>query len=361
MSKELPENNKQSEEVDLGQLFNLIANGFQKLFNFIASIFKGIYHVFLIFLIHLSKRLKWYGLAMILGVGVGYYLDKTSEEHYAANLYIETNFGSTHQVYENLRYLHQLAAKDHDSIELARKLKLTVKEATTLKGFYIKPDIDETDKVKMFSEYRMQLDSTSRADLIFEDYIDNLDFFSFKRHQIGVAATDKFIYQKIKDNFVEAIGTNEYLTKLKKVRRENLESQKKTTRSQIKEIDSLAIEYLKIRKRESEKEPMPGTGTNLYMGNAQQSKLLVDESELLFQKVQLDSIIRSVNSDLVRDENVINVIADFPDAGYDISEWTDKKKFVLPIGFFLVVFFGFIALGLKKYLKEQDLIINKKK
>ena len=59
MSKELPQP-QQSEEVDLGQLFKLIGNAFDRFFKFIASIFIGIYNVILMLLIHFYKRIVWY-------------------------------------------------------------------------------------------------------------------------------------------------------------------------------------------------------------------------------------------------------------------------------------------------------------
>ena len=63
MSKDLSPQ-PESEEVDLGQLFKVIGNAFQRFFDFIASIFKGLYKVVLLFLIHIYNRLKWYALAI---------------------------------------------------------------------------------------------------------------------------------------------------------------------------------------------------------------------------------------------------------------------------------------------------------
>ena len=123
MSKDIQQQ-PQSEEVDLGQLFKLIGNAFQRFFDFIASIFKGLYKVILLFLIHVNNRLRWYALSVILGVILGLVLDYISEEKYGANVFIETNYSSSHQVYENMKYLHQLAHVDQDSTELARKLQI---------------------------------------------------------------------------------------------------------------------------------------------------------------------------------------------------------------------------------------------
>ena len=50
MSTNQPQKNNE-EEVDLGSLFVIIGRGFSKFFNFIGSIFKGIFHAFIIILI----------------------------------------------------------------------------------------------------------------------------------------------------------------------------------------------------------------------------------------------------------------------------------------------------------------------
>ncbi len=357
MSENLP-TQPTSDEVDLGQLFNLIGNAFQKFINFIASIFKGIFHVILVLLIHVFNRIKWYAIAIFLGLVIGFAFDKTSDEIYGANSFIETNFGSSRQVYENLKYLHQLAYVDNDSIELARKLNISIKDAASIKGIYIEPDIDENDRIKMFVNFKKGLDSVSRENYMYEDYVESLNFFSFKRHQIGVASTDRFLFQKLNENFVNALVDNTYLDELKNVEIRNFKSEKEIIDIRKSEIDSLAVEYLKIRKNESKKEPIPGTGTNLYMGNSQQNQLLVDESNLLAKKADLEAKKREINVDLVRNESVVNVISEFPDAGYDISEWTDKMKVRLPILFFLLTFFGFILYGMGKYLSEQDKKLN---
>ncbi len=349
---------KQSEEVDLGQLFKLIGNAFQKLFDFIASIFKGLFHFILVLLIHVFNRIKWYAVASILGLVIGFALDKTSDEIYGANSFIETNFGSEHQVYENLKYLNQLASVNKDSIELARKLNMSVSDAASIHALYIEPDIDENDRIKMFVDFKKGLDSLGRENYQYDDYIESLGYFSFKRHKIGVVSNDRFVFQKLNKNLINVLVDNSYLEELKNVEILNYNSEKEIIDDQKREIDSLASAYLKIRKNESEKEPISGSGTNLYMGNAQQNQLLVNESMLLAKKAELEAKKRQINVNMVKNESVVNIISEFPDAGYDISEWTDKMKVKLPILFFLLTFFGFILYGLGKYLSEKDKKLN---
>ena len=48
--------NNNEEEVDLGSLFVIIGKGFKNFFNFIGSIFKGIFHRFIIQILIFCKN-----------------------------------------------------------------------------------------------------------------------------------------------------------------------------------------------------------------------------------------------------------------------------------------------------------------
>ncbi len=355
------QNNQPSEEVDLGQLFKAIGNMFDRFFKFIASIFKGIYRFIIMLLMHLYKRLKWYALAIVIGGVLGYYLDKNSDTLYGANMFIETNFKSARQVYENMLQLNQLAYNDKDSVKLAQIFKISVSEAAHLKGFYIDPDIDENFIIEKFSEYYTQLDSTTKADVTYLKFKESLTKYNFKTHRIGVASTDKTIYKKIENELINQLAINPYLHELANVSKENFEREEKALSEQITKTDSLVNEYLKIRINESEKEPVAGSGTNLYMGSAENSgNLIVDESKVLEKRLALESKLRDVYEQKASQSQVINIISDFPETGYDISSWKDKNKFKLPIAFFLITFFGFILFGLGKYLNSEDKRLNSK-
>ena len=360
MSKDLKQP-QQSEEVDLGQLFKLIGNAFQRFFDFIASIFKGVYKVILLFLIHIYKRLKWYGLAVVLGVVIGFVIDYMSEDLYGANVFIETNYKSSHQVYENIKYLNQLAYVDHDSIELARKLQIPIAAAAKLKGFYIEPDIDENDKIKMFVGFKKGLDSLAKEEVTYKDFSNSIKYYSFRRHKIGVASTDRFIYGKLRGNLIKAITDNDYLINIKNVAIKNYKTQDVSLQVEQKKIDSLVGIYLNLRDRESKKEAIVGSGTNFFMSSGQQkSDLLMNETTLINKISDIEAHRREIEEAVVINSNIVNIISVFPDAGYDISVWTDKKIFVLPILFFIFTFTGFLLIGFGQYLSEEDKKLNMK-
>jgi hypothetical protein len=353
MSKELPQP-QESEEVDLGQLFKLIGKAFDRFFKFIGSIFTGVYKVILLLLIHFYKRLVWYAGAVIIGVVIGFIIDLKSDKMYGANVFIETNFNSARQVYENIKEFQQLANKDKDSLELAKRLNISPEEASKLKGFYILPDVDENEISEMYFSFLIRLDSISRLDMTYEIFKESLTPYNFTIHKIGVASTDKGIYKRIEKAFLGQISGNTYLEELVEVNKLNLEKKDVVLVQQVQKTDSLVTEYLKIRINESNKESIPGSGTNLYMGDAESSNLIVDESELIDKRLGLEDQRRQINTDRVKQQHVINVLANFPESGYDITEWYDKMKFLLPLILLTFTLLVFTAIGFGKYLDKES-------
>ncbi|SDG47250.1 hypothetical protein [Psychroflexus sediminis] len=351
MSDQSSPNQNQNDEVDLGQVFKLIGNAFKSLFQGIANIFKGLFQGLILILLHFYKRIFWYVGAVVIGLIIGFILNSTAEKSYGANMFIETNFDSGRQVYENMKQLNQLAG-DKDTIELGRILKIAPDEASHLKGFYIKPNTDINVIAEMYSEYYQNLDSVSQTQETFEAYRESLSDHALPVHQIGVASTDKFIYKRIEKNFVKEIASNEYLDELSEVNAENLVRHKETLENQVNKADFLIEEYLKIKIAQSQKQE--SGGTNFYIGDAESDESSVNEAELLKEQLRLEEQKREVFQKMVAERDVLNVVAGFPSSGYDTREWTDKYIIKVPLALFSLTLLVFILLGLAKYLRAQE-------
>ena len=102
-----PVNQNNSDEIDLGQLFQMIGRGFQKLFNFIGSIFKGIFHLIMVFLLFVQKNIIVIVAAIIIGGVGGFILDIMSPEKYISRMVVEPNFNSVQQLYNNIAFLQK--------------------------------------------------------------------------------------------------------------------------------------------------------------------------------------------------------------------------------------------------------------
>jgi hypothetical protein len=113
---------------------------------------------------------------------------------------------------------------------------------------------------------------------------------------------------------------------------------------------------LTIREKEANKQPLPGTGTVLNMGGTQENKLLVNESALIKEKLEIATKIRSIKKSLVENANIISVLSAFPSSGYDISEWYEKNTIIFGALFLVITLLVFVFMGLGDYLKKQNVI-----
>ncbi|WP_054852290.1 hypothetical protein [Olleya sp. ITB9] len=358
MSQESPNknDNNKSEEVDLLVFFNLIGSAFGKVYSFFEKIVMTIYKLIIAILKHLFASAKWYALGLILSFSLGCLIDSYKENYYGANMFIETNFNSTRQVYENIRNLKQLASIDHDSKEIARQLKITEEQASHIKNFYIVPDIDKNTQMEMYIEYRSTLDSVSKLKSTFKDYLKGLNNYSFTAHKLAVLSTDKNIYKNLKNNFIAFLRKNPYLDSLKNINIINIKAKITDLKSQINKLDSLNNSYLSIRIKESDKSvnSKGSNGTNFYMGNSQPNELLVDESKITSLLFSLKQEKTELENELNLNQNIIDVVSDFPPSGYDVSKWTDYKKYTLPILTLIFIFIVIMLLNLNRFLKQHN-------
>src|SRR5690606_4677437 len=101
MNKDLPQP-QQSEEVDLGQLFKLIGNAFDRFFKFIGNIFKGIFRIIILFLLFVQKNLVKLMVVGVTGLIIGVIIDYYRAPRYISTMVLEPNFNSVQQLYNNI-------------------------------------------------------------------------------------------------------------------------------------------------------------------------------------------------------------------------------------------------------------------
>ena len=340
--------NTPSDEIDLGQLFQLIGRGFQKLFNFIASIFKGIFHVTILFLLFLQKNGIILGIAVVVGAVGGYILDSIKPEKYISKMVVEPNFNSVQQLYNNIDFYNDLA-EAKDSIALADALDIEQSEAASIKEIFVDSYSDENQKIKLFDEFVRQLDTSTVKTIDFESYLKNFNSMDARFHQISLISTNNLVAKKVQPTIVESISTNEYFKLQKGINDINLELQDSIINQQLVEVDALQDLYKTVLEKEAEK-PMQGTNINLAENGESQNKelALVKEREIL--KKQLVQL----NREKANKASILNVISDFPNRGVKLKGFWKSYKFVLPLILLALMLFILGILQLNGFLKRYN-------
>ena len=273
MSDQKPQQSSSaSEEVDLGQLFHLIGNGFKKLFNFIASIFKGIFGLLIRFLQFIQKHFLKFVIAGVIGLGIGIYLDMNKDPKYISTMVVEPNFNSVQQLYNNINFYNELA-EAQDSLALAEALDITKKEAATIKKFTVESYSDENQKVQLFDKFVRSLDTTTQKAIDMEAYLKNFNSLDARFHTISVTAINNGIAKKIQPSIINSISRNDYFNLQKNISDINIKLQDSIYTKQITEIDSLQLLYKRVMLKEADK-TMQGTIISLGESGGKENKEL---------------------------------------------------------------------------------------
>lgn len=343
---EQPVNKNSSDEIDLGQLFQMIGRGFQKFFNFIGSIFKGLFHLIILLLLFIQKNIIVLASAAVIGAIGGYFLDNYLPEKYISKMVVEPNFNSVQQLYNNIDFYNDLA-KAKDSSALATALNIGISDAASIKKIFVDSYSDENQKIRLFDDFIKELDTTTIKTIDFENYLKNFNSLDARFHQISVISTNNQVAKKMQDAIITSISVNDYFKLQKKINDENLDLQERIYNQQLREIDSLQKLYKTVLVKEADK-PMQGTNINLAENGESQNKelALVQEREVLKERMV------ELNEERANKSSIINVISDFPSRGVEQKGLWNRYLFLLPIILLSLIVILLLTLRLNRYLSE---------
>jgi hypothetical protein len=345
MSKELPQP-QQSEEVDLGQLFKLIGDAFNRFFRFIANIFKGIFHLIILFLLFIQKNFIKFAIVGFVGLAIGIYLDINKEPRYISTMVVEPNFNSVQQLYNNINFYNDLA-KAEDSTALAQALNISTKEASSIKEFKAESYSDENQKVQLFDKFVRSLDTTTQKTIDMESYLKNFNSLDARFHTVSVIATDNGIAKKIQPTIINSISRNGYFNLQKDISDINIKLQDSLYNKQITEIDSLQLLYKKVMLKEADR-PMEGTSISLGENGGKENK----ELALINKMEDLKRGLVALNEERANKSSILNVISDFPRKGVEVKGILKSYKFLVPASLLVLTLLILGLLSLNTYLKN---------
>lgn len=349
-NKPLP--NPSSDEIDLGQLFQLIGKSFQKLFDFIGSILKGILHGLILILLFLQKNFLIFAIVIVIGAVGGFMADVFKTPKFVSKMVVEPNFNSVQQLYNNIDFYNDLA-KAKDSIVLADALNIDVAEAASIQEIFVDSYSDENQKIKLFDEFISDLDTATVKTIDFQSYLENFNSMDARFHQISLISTNNLVAKKVQPTLVQSISNNEYFNLQKRINDINLDLQDSILNKQLSEIDSLQQLYKIIMVKEADK-PMQGTNINLAENGQSQNKelALVKEREVLKNRLVV------LNREKANKASILNVISDFPNRGVKLKGFWKSYKLMLPTLMFLTTMAVLLLFDLNKYLKKHPLSKN---
>ena len=347
-NKPLNTDNNNQDEVDIRFLFVIIGKGFSNFFNFIANIFKGIFHLFISMFIFLKENSIKIGVALIVGLVLGLFLEINKKVSYASDLLVSPNFQSARQLYNNVNYYNDLVLQK-DTLKIAETFNIDKETAASIKEFTIVPVKNTSDLINSYNEFVTSVDTLTLRDYTFKDFSLSFTDLNYHLHQVHVIASKNDIFDKLGEVILSSVVQNEYFNRVKELNNENLDRTDALIRNNLGQTDSLRKVYMQVMLEEAKKE---STGTSIDLGG---QKSATKELALFETNRNLNEDL----SDVVRDKSdkyeVINVISNFQPIGYEIKGVTANYAFILGalgaglmILFLLLVKFNLFLTNYKK-------------
>ena len=244
MSKDLPQP-QQSEEVDLGQLFKMIGNAFDRFFRFIGGILNSIFLAFVWFVFFIKKHILKFAIAGIIGIAIGFLLERTSEPVYKSYATIKQNYSTGENLYNSINYYNSLIGQK-DISTLQKTLNIEEEEAESILGFDINPVINDNQRLQYFDAYLKTLDTAVASKVTYKDYTDNLEDFDYEYQQIAIQSTVRSNFKIVFDNIIESIDKNEFFEREQKKDITELKNEESILLEALSQSDSLQSTYKRV-------------------------------------------------------------------------------------------------------------------
>jgi hypothetical protein len=316
--------NSKEEEVDLGSLFVIIGKGFSTFFNFIGTIFIGIFNFSIAILIFLKENAIKIGIAAVIGLVAGIVLEVNSSKKYSSHLLVEPNFESTRQLYNTIDYYNDLV-QQKDTVALQNIFGLDNASAASIKKFQIEPVKVDTDIINSYDALISSVDTLTIRSYEYLDFKAAFTNYDYSVHKISVIAEKNNVFNKLDEVIIASVVNNKYFNRIKVLTNESLNRTDSLYRQNLTQIDVLRKVYMEVMLEEAKKQT---TGTSIDLGG---EKGTAKELELFETNRKINLELIDIAEQKSRKYNVINVISNFQPIGYEIKGITKNYGFILGV------------------------------
>ena len=314
----------------MSQIYKKIGNFFEGISN---SIFRGI--------LFIKRNIIIFISLFIIGIGVGYYLDKTSNS-YNHEIIVAPNFGSTDYLYDKINLIES-KIKEQDTVFLK---SIGIHKSRAVIQIEVEPIIDIYNFVNSNTNMANNAQNTQNFELVkllSEDgdinkvIKEKTTSKNYPLHSILITTEGQITKDEIIKPLLKYLNTDEYLNKISTINLENIKNKMDKNEYEMNQIDSIISQISKsIGKNERSSNLVYNNENNQINGLFDIKHNIINE--IASQKIQLVKI-ESFIKDISITTNIKN------------SKGTkDKLKFILPILF--VFMFLFVTLFRRFYRKQ---------
>jgi hypothetical protein len=270
----------QEQEIDLSQIGKSISKAFQNIIN-----------KFFDLLFFIQKKIIIVGLLFILGLGLGFYLDK--EPNYTNDIVVIPNFGSNDYLYEKVNLI-SLKLKEKDvaffkSIGISNIKDFNSIEIQPINGIY---NFINSESQKENFEFIKLMAEDGDIEKIIQDNVTSKNYYL---HNINIKTTVAYQKKDLIEPVLNYLQQTDYFTKLQKVYQSNLVEKVAANNLLITQIDQI---ILNITQSKSGGEVTISEKSSLSELIQKKDELIHENQKLAIHKLEYDKVIKDQNISL---------------------------------------------------------------
>jgi hypothetical protein len=313
--------NSQDQEIDLG----LVAKG-------IKNFFQGIINSFFDFIFFLKKKIIIVGSLFVIGVVLGYLLDKSSS--YTQDILVIPNFESNEYLYKKIDFLNsRIIEKDTSfftSIGVSNSDNINKIEIKAVNGVF--QFVNQGGETKQnFELIKLMAEDGNIEEIVKSDATSR----NYYLHNITFKTSEKITQKDVIDPILKYLQDNNFYKTQQKIYQNNIDNKIKFNDSLIVQIDKLILNLSNNK------------GGNISFSEEKGISELINKKDLLIKETQNLFLNQSLFEEIIKTQNVsINNL--------NTKGLNHKMKLFLPILFIIlyVILYNFIVL----YKKQMNRI-----
>jgi len=326
MAKEPANNTPSNDEIDLGQLFQMIGKGFNRIFKSFLSVF-----------LYFKRNTIILSALIIVGALIGFGLNQVTSQKLKTEVIVKPQMDSKNYLYDVVAEI-QANIKAKDTVFFSN-MGIDIDDFSGLE-IEISPVNENRESSESEIKYLELLQSFENTEAIADIVRAELQNKSSFNHRITFFYLDTKVGQQFAKGVMAYINTNEYFDDLIAVYRDNATSRIEENKQLLKQVDEIITNYAK---KIAENDGMAGN-----------DRIVLDNQET----VNITGLFGIKNS-LIKDIETKNLELEQRTDPINIINFGKTQKIIKPLFKKNIILFPLLLIGLF-FLASSIKFLNKK-
>jgi len=325
-----PNNNNASDEIDLGQLLQLIKKGFHNLGNFFLRIF-----------IYLRKNILMLGGLVVLGLAISFGLSQIISKKLKTDVIVRPNFESKNYLYDAVAEVSANLMSGNEGFFSTMDISIADLDGFRIEVSPIEEEVIQTDDAVLNEmKYLEVLENFKDESFVIDILRSELSEKSVIDHKITFTYKDPAKGPAIVEKLMTYLNTNAYFDDLKTIYEANAKSRIEKNMQLIRQVDTLVENYSKALLAEKQKS---GSGV-VYM----EKENTLNVPSLLGMKNELLKEIEVKRLEVAQQTGVLSIL-NFGKTQEVEKTFFNQTYFLIPT----MLIAGFLLLSFIQYLNRK--------